>query len=424
MLFTRSFSVIFFTRKSRNATRDLSLHVRITVNRQRAEISLQRNVLPKSWDPIRKRGKGSSQNIKILNNYLDFVYGKLLDCHKELQQELKIISANAIKARYLGEDQQFQTLKELITYHNTSMTSVLKYGTMKNYFTTEKYLIEFLNKQLRIEDIYLKQLNYRFIHDFEHFLRTHKPKKNQRPLTNNGVMKHLERFKKMINLSVKLEWLDINPFQKFQLKFDKYERQYLTERELKLIEQTDFKSRKLETVKNVFLFACYTGLSYIDIKQLHSNQIVLGIDNRKWIYTKREKTNELVKIPILPRAQQIIDIYKDSPEENNSGYLLNVYSNQKINSYLKDIMQMCGIHKHITFHVARHTFATSITLSNGVPIETVSKLLGHSKLSTTQIYARVLETKISEDMQNLVSRFERRKNEEDQQNKPENRNVS
>ena len=280
---------------------------------------------------------------------------------------------------------------------------------MKNYYTTEKYLNKFLAQKLKVNDIYLKQLNYRFIIDFEHFIRNYKPKKERRTLTNNGVMKHLERFKKMINLAIKLEWLVKNPFSQFQLKFDKYDRQYLSERELQLIENTNFTSERLERVKDMFIFSCYTGLSYIDVKQLTQHQIVRGIDNNYWIYTKREKTNEMVKVPILPKALVIIDKYKTIAQEIDSELLLPLYSNQKTNSYLKEIAKQCGIPKNITFHVARHTFATTVFLSNGVPIETVSKLLGHIKLTTTQIYARVLEHKISEDIDNLLKRFEKKK---------------
>jgi len=289
------------------------------------------------------------------------------------------------------------------------MVSVLKAGTMKNYYTTEKYLNKFLAQKLKVNDIYLKQLNYRFIIDFEHFIRNYKPKKERRTLTNNGVMKHLERFKKMINLAIKLEWLVKNPFSQFQLKFDKYDRQYLSERELQLIENTNFTSERLERVKDMFIFSCYTGLSYIDVKQLTQHQIVRGIDNNYWIYTKREKTNEMVKVPILPKALVIIDKYKTIAQEIDSELLLPLYSNQKTNSYLKEIAKQCGIPKNITFHVARDTFATTVLLSNGVPIETVSKLLGHTKLTTTQIYARVLEHKISEDIDNLLKRFEKKK---------------
>jgi len=404
-----TFSIIFFTRKSRNAKNQVSIYVRITVNKQRSEISLKRNVLFKEWDNTKNRGRGTSTKIRILNNYLDYVYNKLLDCHKQLLEEDKIISANVIKARYLGEDDIHKTLKELIAYHNANMITVLKSGTMKNYYTTEKYLNSYLNRKLKVNDIYLKQLNYRFIIDFEQYLRTYKNSKKQLVLANNGVMKHLERFKKMINLALKLEWIVKNPFNQFQLKFDKYDRQYLSERELELIENTHYKNKRLEKVKDCFIFSCYTGLSYVDVKELTLNQITKGIDNNYWIFTKREKTNETVKIPLLPKALDIINKYKNLSKSTNSKTLLPLCSNQKTNVYLKEIAKDCGIHKNITFHVARHTFATTVMLSNGVPIETVSKLLGHTKLSTTQIYARVVESKISEDIQNLLKRFETKK---------------
>ncbi|GAA4274996.1 site-specific integrase [Aquimarina gracilis] len=354
-----------------------------------------------NWDVSKGKARGTSTNIRVLNNYLDSVYTKLLNCHKQLLEENKVISSHAIKSRFLGKDSVSKTLKELIEYHNTTMITVLKPGTIKNYFTTEKYLFTFLAKKKKIDDIFLKQLNYQFIIDFERFLRGARSKKKQLMLSNNGVMKHLERFKKMVNLAIKLEWITKNPFQQFQLKFDKYDREYLTERELSMLENTSFKNKRLEKIKDCFLFSCYTGLSYIDAKELTLNQITKGIDSNYWIFTKREKTNETIKVPLLPKALIILDKYK----YNVSDFLLPIPSNQKINSYLKEIMKDCGIYKNITFHVARHTFATTVMLSNGVPIETVSKLLGHTKLSTTQIYARVVESKISEDISNLLERF-------------------
>ncbi len=401
-----TFSIIFFTRKSRSVTNKLSIYVRITVNGKRSEISLKRSILFKDWDTSKNRGRGNSYKVRILNTYLDQVFSQLLDCHKQLLDEGKIVTANAIKRRYLGEDDTHKTLKELIAYHNTNMITVLKSGTMKNYYTTEKYLNMFLKERLKVNDIYLKQFNYRFICDFEHFLRTYKNQKRQIMLSNNGVMKHLERFKKMINLAIKLEWIIKNPFRQFQLKFDKYDRQYLSERELELIENTHYNNERLERIKDCFIFSCYTGLSYIDVKELSLNQITRGIDNNYWVFTKREKTNEMVKIPILPKALKIIDKYKAYAEKTSSKIILPLCSNQKANKYLKELARDCGIYKNVTFHVARHTFATTVMLSNGVPIETVSKLLGHNKLSTTQIYARVIETKISEDIQNLLKRFE------------------
>ncbi len=404
-----TFSVIFFTRKSSSTLSKLLIYARITVDGKRSEISLKRSVLVNDWDINKARCRGNTSKIRFLNAYLDEVYSKLLDCQRQLFAEDKMVSANSIKARFLGEDENRKTLRDIIEYHNSNMIDVLKFGTMKNYYTTEKYLYKFLDDELNANDIYLKQLNHRFICDFEIFLRNNKNSKNELTLTNNGVMKHLERLKKIINLACKLEWINKNPFQMFQLKFKKFDRQYLSERELELIESTFFKKEGLERVKDCFLFSCYTGLSYVDVKMLRSNYITRGIDNNHWIFTKREKTNETVKIPILPKALEIINKYKAFSKHNNGEKVLPLYSNQKINVYLKEIAEDCGIHKNLTFHVARHTFATTVMLSNGVPLETVSKLLGHSKLSTTQIYARVVETKISEDINNLLIRFKTKK---------------
>ncbi|MAU14436.1 MAG: integrase [Muricauda sp.] len=400
-----TFTVIFFTRKSRSVPNQLSIYVRITVDGQRAEISLKRSIPSKEWDNSRNRGRGGSQRIRALNAYLDSVYGELLDCHKELLEENRVISSNAIKSRYLGEDDNSKTLRELIKYHNENMSIVLKKGTMKNYYTTEKYLHRFLAKKRKVNDVRLKQLNYAFVTDFEHFLRNYRDSKKRLLLGNNGVMKHLERFKKMLNLAVKLEWMDKNPFNQFQLKYNKYDRQFLDEEELDRLESTEMGNERLERIRDCFVFSCYTGLSYVDVKELNRDNIVKGIDGNHWISTKREKTDKPVKVPLLPKAREILEKYMQCPEMENKESLLPISSNQKTNAYLKEIANSCDIHKNLTFHVARHTFATTVMLSNGVPIETVSKLLGHSKLSTTQIYARVVESKISEDIGNLLIRF-------------------
>ncbi len=227
--------------------------------------------------------------------------------------------------------------------------------------------------------------------------------------TNNGAMKHMERLKKMSRLAVRLEWLDKDPFINYKLKFKKTERQFLTEREIKLIEETSFKVPSYEKIKDLFIFACYTGLSYVDVQELRADHLEKGIDGNDWLYTKRTKTDESLKIPLLPKAKEIIDKYTEDPNIMASGRLLPIYTNHMLNRTLKDIAKACGIHKKMTFHVARHTFATSITLSNGVPIETVSKLLGNTKLSTTQIYARVIEKKVGEDMQNLMATMKLKK---------------
>lgn len=250
-------------------------------------------------------------------------------------------------------------------------------------------------------DILLNRLNYRFIAEFESYLRAYEPKDHHKALSNNGVMKHLERLRKMVNLAVKLEWIAKNPFESYRLSFKRVERPYLTANELAAIEIHHFSIERLQYVKDLFVFSCYTGFAYIDVCQLTPRNLVKGIDGTEWIYTKREKTETPVHVPLLQQALSIIERYKNNPRSMHEGTLFPIISNQKLNSYLKEVADVCGITKNLTFHIARHTFATTVTLTNGVPIETVSKLLGHTTIKTTQIYARVIEQKVSDDMKQL-----------------------
>ena len=218
-------------------------------------------------------------------------------------------------------------------------------------------------------------------------------------------MKHLERLKKMINLAQNLEWIDKNPFKRFKLKFHKYQRDFLSQIELEKLELFNGLGKDhLRVTRDIFIFSCYTGLSYSDVKSLSPTDIVKGIDGKYWIFTQRQKNNQPIRVPLLDKAMFILKQYKEFSKNKNT--LLPVYSNQKINLYLKEIAKAVEIPKRLTFHSARHTFATTVTLSNNVPIETVSKLLGHSRLNTTQIYAKVLDHKISEDMNILRSKLE------------------
>jgi site-specific recombinase XerD len=319
----------------------------------------------------------------------------------ELKSEGKIITSHAIKARYLKEDQQNHSVNDIIKYHNEDMVGKLKWGTQKNYFTTQRYINEFIMEKYNVSDFFLKQLDFNFILKFEKFLRDYSPLDHQKPIGNNTVMKHIERFRKMVILAHKLEWIKRDPFMKFEAKFDKVERGYLTQLELQKIGDKHFSISRLQLVKDLFIFSCFTGLSYIDVINLNNDNINYGIDGELWIIMKREKTNNPLRIPILPKALRLISKYKKDPKSLANGTIFPKLSNQKLNLALKEIADLCEIKKNITFHLARHTFATTVTLSNGVPIETVSKLLGHSRISTTQIYAKVVEKKVSEDMQKL-----------------------
>jgi site-specific recombinase XerD len=405
-----NFTLSFWVNATRIKNNEVSVYGRITVNGKRANISLQRKVILSEWDSKRGRAKGNKQESRLLNRYLDQVKNRVYVAYDELIKEKVFICSQSIKSRFLGEDNEEYSLLTLIDYHNTQMSESLTYGTLKNYFTTQKYIKLFLLKK-KVQDIYLSQLTFRFLVDFEKFLRCYTPEDHQKKMENNTVMKHIQRLRKMVTLAYKMEWIDKDPFIKFKPTYIKNEREFLREDELQTIIEKEFKIERLALVKDLFIFSCYTGLSYIDVMNLIEDNIAIGIDGNRWLITNRQKTHNKVKIPLLPIAEELIIKYQGHIKTKKTKTLFPNISNQKLNAYLKEIADLSGIRKNLTFHIARHTFATTITLSNGVPIETVSKLLGHSKIATTQIYAKVIERKVSEDMnllRNIIAKKEKK----------------
>lgn len=402
---TNTFGIQFIIRMNKVKDNLAPIYSRVTVDGRRVEISLKKWIDPKEWNNKKGLAKGTREEIKSLNHYLEEVKAKLMNCYQEMQIHKQFITAEAIKSKFLGADEKDHTLCKVVNYHNTYMKDSLAWGTMKNYFTTQKYIQMFLKVKFGTTDIFLSQLSYKFIIDFEFYLRNYKPLDHHKPLGNNGVMKHIERFRKMINMAVRMEWVDKDPFDKYIQKFDKVNREFLTKEELIKIEIRDLSVVRLQWVRDLFVFSCYTGLAYIDTMRLSPANITIGIDGEYWLITNRQKTSNPVRVPLLPKALQIIDKYKGHPRALVEGTLFPVISNQKLNSYLKEIADLCGIHKNLTFHLARHTFATTVTLTNGVPIESVSKMLGHSQITTTQVYAKVIEQKLSDDMKTLKEKL-------------------
>ncbi|WP_431109115.1 site-specific integrase [Winogradskyella poriferorum] len=399
---TRStFSLLFWVNTSRLNNNQVPVYARVTVNGKRVNISLKRKVILSEWDSAKSKLKGSNQEAKLFNRFLEQVRSQIYLAYEQLLSENKLITAQAIKARYLGEDEQHRSLLELFEYHNTTMSKNLHKDTMRHYKTTQNYLKSFLSKKIKTDNIYLSNLDYSFIVDFEYYLKAHEPTDHQRKISNNTAMKHLQRLRKMVTMAYHLEWIDRDPFVRFKSSFEKREREFLSESELLKLENFHSPVNRLNIVKDLFVFSCYTGISYIDLNNLTRDNIVKGIDGNDWLITKRQKTKTNVKIPLLDKALELVFKYENHPRVVANNGILPRLSNQRINAYLKEIADLCKIKKNLTFHIARHTFATTVTLSNGVPIETVSKLLGHTKIATTQIYARVIERKVSEDINAL-----------------------
>jgi site-specific recombinase XerD len=397
-----TFSIHFWLKKTstKNDGR-IPIYARITVDGNRADLSLKRYVYDDHWCSKSRRASNRSSKGKDINSYLDFVYNKLIDCHQQLCLENSMVSAQAIKLRYLGKDKEVQTLVDLIKYHGDHEIKKLQQGTVKNYAATEKYLNTYINIRFKASDVYLSQVDYAFVMGFEDFLRICEPLRKSQPLKNNGIMKHMERLQKFTTLALRYGWLKENPFAHYTLRFDEFDSAFLEQPELNGLRTFDMGDGGMKLARDVFVFACYTGLSYIDVKNLTASSIITGIDGEPWIMIRRTKSKTAVKVPLLDEAKEILEFYTHHPKAINDFALLPVLSSQKTNAYLKTIAERCNIPKKLTFHVARHTFATTITLLNNVPIETVAKLLGHTKLTTTQKYARVIEKKISKDITQL-----------------------
>ena len=399
-----TFSILFWLNKSKTKDGEAPIWVRITVDGKRKEVSVKRKLDVKLWNSKKGRANGTRQEAREINHYLDQVQNQLHGIYQEMKAANQLVTAEAIKNQFTGAEKKEHTLVKLFDYHNEEMKESLAWGTLKNYFTTQKYVVRFLKQERKTTDIYLSQLNYAFLTSFERFVKTYKPATHRQPCTQNGAMKHIERLRKVVNLSIKNGWLKDDPFKQFKLKFEKKDRGFLTQDELRRIEEKDFIDR-LDQTRDIFVFSCYTGLSYAEVYDLTSDNIVTGLDGKLWIHEQRRKSKEWFKVPLLPQAKIIVDKYQDYPLAQANRKVLPVYTNQKTNSYLKEIASLCEISKNLTFHLARHTFATTVTLANGVPIESVSKMLGHTSLRTTQIYAKVVEQKLSSDMSLLEKKL-------------------
>ena len=397
-------SILFYAKKAKAAANGLvPIYARITINGKRIELSTNRFVEISKWSTEAGKIKGTSEEARSINNHLDLLKSQIRDAEMELIHKKIVVTTETIKSKLLGVDERARMLVPIFQDHNNKIKELVgkEYapGTLERYTTSLKHTIEFMQWKYNISDIDITKIDHAFITDYEFWLRS------VRNCANNTAVKYLKNFNKIIKLCLANDWLDKNPFANYKSKVKEVERVYLTEAEIQSIIEKDFKTERLSLVRDIFLFSCFTGLAYIDVKNLTKSHISFGIDGEKWIFTHRQKTESASKIPILPVTQMIIDKYEIHPQCINEDKLLPILSNQKMNAYLKEIAGVCEIEKELTFHIARHTFATTVTLTNGVPIESVSKMLGHKNLRTTQHYAKVLDRKVSDDMKILKDKF-------------------
>ena len=398
---TQTISVTFFARKDRTTDDGLKpVFMRISLMNKRLTLATKIFVKQHEWSDQNGKLKTNSEEARRVNKNLEAFKMKAFDYQRELMHEGKAVTLESMKAKWYGLTlEKARMLMDVFKEHNEQMKALIGQEfsplTFERYETSYRHTLEFMKWKYQIEDIDIKQLNYEFISNYEFWL------KSVRKCDHNTSVKYLSNFKKIVHICIKHGWLDKDPFVGFKMTKREVERPFLVEEELTRIFDENFKMPRLRQVRDIFIFCCYTGLAYADVKKLTREEISTGIDGKKWIWTSRQKTDSATRVPLMARALEILERYKDDPQCVNQGRLLPVLSNQKMNSYLTEIADACSITKKMTFHTARHTFATTVTLSNGVPIETVGKMLGHKNLKTTQHYARILDLKVSEDMNNL-----------------------
>lgn len=372
------------------------IYLRITIDKKRASISTGFKTQYSNWNSAAQCIIGKSKEAELFEAYASTIRFKILQFHTDCLANGLSLTPKSILTKLSNKDPESITLLTAFKKHNQFFKDLIGKGvaqrTFNQYQVTERKLAAFLKFQYQTSDIPLNTLTTKFIVDFDHYLRVH-DKNNQ-----NTASKYTKILKKLIRYAMTNQWLQSNPFETFQCRTIHTERGFLTLSELKAIEEKSFITERLATIRDIFVFSCYTGLSYADILQLNRQHIRKENDGTEWVSLKRKKTGTESTFPLLPKAQEILAKYSNHPECLYKNTLLPARSNQRMNEYLGEIATLCGINKRVTCHLARHTFATTITLSNGVSIETVGKMLGQTNIRTTQIYAKMTLGRIASEM--------------------------
>ena len=379
------FSILFFIKRTKLLKNgEAPICLRITVNGKRAEVQIKRSVEVNKWNNQKECAIGRDNKTLELNHYLETVRTKIQRIHRQLEQDNKPITAEILKCHYYGESETPKMLLEVFKEHNQKCSELIGKdyvrATVMYYERTARYLSEFIKQNHRLSDIPLKDIDYNFIQAFEHFVKTVKN------CQQNATVKHLKNFKRIIRIALLNHWIISDPFAEIHFKQTPTNRDFLLEEELQLILRKQFNIPRLETVKDIFIFCCFTGLAFTDVQHLTPEHILCDNKGEYWIRKPREKTTNMCNIPLLEIPLKLIDKYKHHPECERKNIVFPVPSNQRMNSYLKEIADLCGIKKNLSTHVARHSF-TCIALANKVSMESIAKMLGHSNIKTTKIYA-------------------------------------
>lgn len=399
-----TFSLLFFIkRKKLLKNGDAPVYMRVTVDGRFLEAALKRGIKPKLWNEKKQRSNGRDRLSLELNDFLDDTQTRILRIHQRFIDERKEINPKTILDEFAGRMERPKMLREIFRAENEKYRQRLEIGdlvlnTVLRAERTERYLGDYIKKQYKADDLPLSAIDNAFVRDFHLYLRTEKKQEQ------NTANKYCKILKRIIVLALDNKWMEVNPFQGLRFQAKATNRQFLSERELTTIMKKTFTLERLNVVRDIFIFCALTGLSFSDVEGLKPEHISQDDDGNFWIHKARQKTKNICSIPYLETARNIAEKYKDHQLCKSRGVLLPVISNQRMNSYLGEIAGICGITKPLTMHIARHSFAC-LALANGVSMEVIAKMLGHSDVRTTKIYAKVIDKSITEQIGTLSSKF-------------------
>ena len=382
---------------------EASVCMRITVNRVRVETNIRKSINPSLWNQAKECSRGKDRKSNDLNKFIDEARIRLYNIHYKLKEEGLVITAEILRDKFfcLVKKEEPKTLIAVFQEHNDRCMHLVGKDfaliTVRRYESCKRYLAELIKLNYSKVDLPLKDINGEFIRAFDFYLKTEKD------CAQNTVIRYMKCLKKITNLSLANEWIVKDPFIGIKFQEKEVNREFLTWDELQIVINKKFELPRIELVRDIFIFCAFSGLSFIDVKQLAPEHIVKDKNGNYWIRKSRQKTKNMCNIPLLEIPLSIIEKYKEHPICEKRNVLLPVPCNQKMNSYLKEISDLCGIKKNLSTHVARHSYATSVCLANGVSIENVAKMLGHSDIKMTKRYARVLDQSILSDMQKVGS---------------------
>ena len=396
--------ISFIIRKDRLQEGQAPIYLQLFLDSQRARISINQKIDVDLWDETFGRVKGNNAKANHLNEYLDKIKLDAMRAYNDLKLGGEEVSIELLRKVLSGESEvakkKIFEVAEIYNMHSSKLIGIeINQRTWERYKAYAQKIAEFIKINLNQDDVYIHQLKYSFIVEYEFYLKT------VVKIHQNTIVKYIRYLNRLMEFAVNHEWAEKNIFQNFKVTVKESKREYLTSEELQRIMDKEIKITRLQEVRDCFVFCCYTGYAYKDAAELTPGHIVTGIDGKKWIYTSRLKTDNVSNVPLLEPALDIIKKYENHPICSNKNKLLPMKSNQKLNVYLKELADICDITKPMTMHIARHTFATTVLLANGVSMEATSKMLGHSSIKTTQIYGKIVESRVSSEMDNLSKKL-------------------